>query len=159
MSEIKELEELTGEYFKYEWFDDEDIYEDFRSRNTDGVFQFEKRAAKDILESIETDCFDDIIAANAMNRPGPLQLGQPAMYAENKQDISRVKDSIYYKQTKKTYGTVIYQEQIMAICREIGKLDWPDVDKVMKFMKGHGGSERYLAQRAVEEKELKDQIS
>lgn len=136
MSEINELEQYTGKEFDYSWLDDSYIYDNFRNGNTDGIFQFESGTVKGMLEKIQCDCFEDLCAANAMNRPAPLQLKMPDTYAENKQNISKAKKALFYKQTKKTYGTVIYQEQIMRICREVGKLSWDDADKMMKMIKG-----------------------
>ena len=154
MSEIRELEELTGEKFSYDWLEDEEVYDNFRKGNTDGVFQFEKKAAKMILEEIEADCFEDVASANAMNRPGPLSLGMPEKYAHNKKNVEDVKNSIYYEQTKDTYGTIVFQEQITAICRSIGKLSFPDSDKVLKFMKGTNITARALKEKEESEREI-----
>ena len=136
MSEIKELEEYTGDEFDYSWLDDSEIYRHFAAGDTDGIFQFERATVKNMLEEMDCDCFDDLAAANAMNRPAPLQLKMPEMYCANKRDLQKAKQALYYKQTKDTYGTVIYQEQIMKICREIGKLSWDDADMMMKMIKG-----------------------
>ena len=136
MSEIKELEEYTGDEFDYSWIDDSTVYEHFASGDTDGIFQFERGSVKSMLEEMNCDCFDDLAAANAMNRPAPLQLKMPEMYCANKKDLQKAKKALYYKQTRDTYGTVIYQEQIMRICREIGKLSWDDADMMMKMIKG-----------------------
>jgi len=136
MSEIKELEEYTGDEFDYSWIDDSTLYEHFAAGDTDGIFQFERSSVKSMLEEMDCDCFDDLAAANAMNRPAPLQLKMPEMYCANKRDLQKAKKALYYKQTKDTYGTVIYQEQIMRICREIGKLSWDDADMMMKMIKG-----------------------
>lgn len=136
MSEIRELEEYTHKKYNPEWLSDSEVYEHFRAGDTDGIFQFESGTVKNMLNQIDCDCFEDLCAANAMNRPAPLQLKMPDTYADNKQNIDHAKKSLYYRQTKKTYGTVIYQEQIMRICREIGKLSWDDADKMMKMIKG-----------------------
>ena len=71
-----------------------------------------------------------------MNRPGPLSLKQPDMYAENKYNIEDAKASNYWEYTKETYGTIIYQEQVQQICINIGNMSWGDADKIMKMMKG-----------------------
>ena len=136
MSEIKELEGYTGDEFDYSWLNDSSIYEQFAEGNTDGIFQFERNTVKNMLEEMECDCFDDLAAANAMNRPAPLQLKMPEAYCANKKDLRKARKALYYKQTKDTYGTVIYQEQIMRICREIGNLSWDDADMMMKMIKG-----------------------
>lgn len=136
MSIIKELEEATGESFDYSWLEDQRVLDNFKAANTDGIFQFEKKAARNILTSISADCIEDIVAANSLNRPGPLSLRTPERYAENKKNIDLVKNSRYYEYTKETYGTIVYQEQITAICRGIGKMSWSDSDKVLKHLKG-----------------------
>lgn len=136
MSGIRELEEYTGDEFDYSWLNDSAIYEQFAAGNTDGIFQFERGSVKNMLEEMDCDCFDDLAAANAMNRPAPLQLKMPELYCANKKDLNKAKKALYYKQTKDTYGTVIYQEQIMRICREIGNLSWDDADMMMKMIKG-----------------------
>lgn len=136
MSGIRELEEYTGDEFDYSWLNDSTIYEHFAAGDTDGIFQFERGAVKNMLSEMDCDCFDDLAAANAMNRPAPLQLKMPEAYCANKRDLQKAKNALYYKQTKDTYGTVIYQEQIMRICREIGNLSWDDVDMMMKMIKG-----------------------
>ena len=138
MDILQELREMTGETPDYERYEsDPKIMEQFGLGNTDGVFQFETDGSRGVLREIAADSFADVVAASSMNRPGPLSLHMPAMYAENKQNIDNVKQSKYYKYTKDSYGTVIYQEQILRICTEIGKMDWVDADRVLKFQKGN----------------------
>lgn len=137
MESIGDLRKSTGVNCVYDDIvKDKKIIENFRTGNCDGVFQFEKNAAREILKQINCDCFDDIVAASSMNRPGPLSLKQPELYAENKYNIEEAKQSDYWKYTKETYGTIIYQEQVQQICLNIGNLSWGDADKVMKMMKG-----------------------
>lgn len=138
MESIGELRRMTGHTgMQEEWVDDPAINEAFGKGDTDGIFQFEKNTAKDILRSIESDCFEDIIAASSMNRPGPLSLGTPAHYAENKllAKTGKIIKDKFYEFTKETYGTVVYQEQVQKICVAIGNMSWSDADKVMKLMK------------------------
>lgn len=138
MSEIKELEELTHTKFDYSWLDDSSIYEPFREGNTEGIFQFESSTVKGILAEINCDSFRDLAVATALNRPGPLQLGMHKEYSANRADIARAQRSAYYEQTKDTYGTIIYQEQIMRILHQCGGMSYDDIDKILKMMKGIG---------------------
>lgn len=136
MESIGELRELTGNGpMPEEYLEDEKLLEEFRLGNCDGVFQFEKSTARNILSNIETDCFEDIVAASSMNRPGPLSLKMPQTYAENKANIDEAQKSPFYKYTSETYGTIVYQEQLQLMCVEIGKLTWGEADRVMKLMK------------------------
>lgn len=137
MESIGDLRKNTGVIVDYDKaVKDENIMDNFREGNCDGVFQFEKKTARDILEKIHCDCFDDVVAASSMNRPGPLSLKQPELYAENKYNIEEAKTSEYWEYTKESFGTIIYQEQVQQICINIGNLSWSDADRVMKMMKG-----------------------
>ena len=137
MESIGDLRKSTGNVVVYDKIvRDEKIIENFAKGNTDGVFQFEKETARNILIDIMTENFDDVTAASAMNRPGPLSLKQPQLYAEGKSNIESAKMSKYWEYTKESYGTIIYQEQLQKICINIGNMTWGDADKVMKILKG-----------------------
>lgn len=154
MEQITELRRSTGVSIDESWFDDEAIYKEFGKGNTDGIFQFEKNAVKQMLRDMECDCFDDAVAASAMNRPGPLSEGTPSKYAANKFDSSNIKESKYYEYTKETYGTIVYQEQLQQICINIGKMSWGDSDRVMKILKGSSVTEVNLKKIEKEQGEL-----
>lgn len=124
--------------------DDPKLLRAFRTGDTCGIFQFEKGTAKRILDEIQCDCFDDVVATCAMNRPGPLSQGMPEQYAENKLSGSADTSSVTYQYTKESYGTVVYQEQLLLICVFIGGLEWGEADKVLKANK-HGFKERAVA--------------
>jgi DNA polymerase-3 subunit alpha len=131
MSVIKELERLTSVRFKYKMLDDDKLYEQFCNANTDGIFQFEKEGAKDVLRRVQPDNIQDLIACNALNRPAPIQLGVLDKFVAGKQgDID--KSVPWYTYTKDTYGTIVYQEHVMQICKEFANLSWDDTDKIMK---------------------------
>ena len=96
-----------------------------------------------MLRVMNCDCFEDVIAASAMNRPGPLSLKMPEVYAANKVDQSHIDKSLpYYRYLEKTYGCVIYQEQVQAIAVNIGGLEWPEADKILKMQRG--GTEKAI---------------
>ena len=144
MSSIGELRDLTGhDGFDESWVRDEKIMQAFGEGNCDGVFQFEQKSVQDMLKLIQCDCFEDVVAASAMNRPGPLTLKMPDIYAANKMDRQHIDTSLpYAKYLEKTYGCVIYQEQIQAIAVNIGGLEWPEADKITKMSRG--GTEKAM---------------
>lgn len=145
MESIHDLRESTGVVVDYEeCTKDKNIMDAFKNGNCDGVFQFEKKSVRNILSLINCDSFDDIVAASAMNRPGPLSLNMPDIYAENKLNSGSVKDTLWWDLTKETYGTIIYQEQVQRICVELAGMEWGDADKIMKFMKGSNMTEKAL---------------
>jgi DNA polymerase-3 subunit alpha len=155
LSITKELEEMTDECFSYDWLEDESIYDYFKEGKTDGIFQFEKGTAKDILRKMNADTFNDIVAASALNRPGPLSLKMPDQYAHNKL-TGEHSTKPWSEFTSKTFGTIVYQEQITAVCREVGLMEHADADKVLKFMKGTQMVESAIRAREKEEKHLRE---
>ena len=159
MEEIGDLRKTTGVSVNYDdVVEDEEVLNNFHVGNTTGVFQFDKPAVKDILQNIDCDCFNDIVAANAMNRPGPLSMGQPEKYAWNKNNLGEAKKSKFYKYTKESYGTVIFQEQIQQICVYLAGMEWKDADKVMKMIGGQSQSEDAKAEFEKNKKELGDKF-
>ena len=138
LSCINELQGMTGKSYSEEWLNDDAVLKEFSQGNTDGVFQFEQKSVQELLRNVEVSSIDDIIAVSAMNRPAPLQLGLPDQYATNKRNgIIGSADSPYAKFLQKTYGCIIYQEQVQAIATQIGGLSWPEADMILKM--AHGG--------------------
>lgn len=135
LSEIKELREYTGHRITDEDREEQDIYDNFRAGNTDGIFQMEKSAPKKILDMIQCDCMNDVIAVNALNRPAPLQLKMHETYAYNKLSGKADKNTPYYKYTQETYGTILYQEQTVEVAQKVGHLTAPQSFDLLKIMK------------------------
>ena len=139
MESLGELRRLTGRDNTFDitaYLDDKEVLQAYREGKTDGVFQFVSSSAKGIVKDIGgVDNFEDIVAVNAMNRPGPLSLHMPETYGKNKMNQDEMKNSPFWEYTKETYGTIVYQEQLMQICVNIGEMDWSEADKVMKLMK------------------------
>jgi DNA polymerase-3 subunit alpha len=161
MEELGELRVLAGKdnYFDIsEHIEDEKINERFNKGDTTGIFQFGAATAKNILIDIDSDCFEDITAASAMNRPGPLSLKMPLTYSENKFNKEESMGSKYWDYTKETYGTIVYQEQLMAICTNIGQMTWGEADKVMKIQKRSGQNAAALTGANAKVLEVKDEL-
>jgi DNA polymerase-3 subunit alpha len=135
MQSIGELRRLTGKNgLTEEDFTDEKIMAEFEAGKTNGVFQYDKRAAQDILIKIHANNINDIIAASAMNRPGPLSMGIPSHYAKAKEDwTERENKPVYAELVDETYGNILYQEQIIGISNKYGGLTYNDADKVRKM--------------------------
>lgn len=152
MESLGELRKITGTKFDENIIYDKRILKRFKLGETYGIFQFDKFGAQELLRQVECDNFEDIVAVSSMNRPGPMQLGMPEIYAKNKKEPENAENDIYWEFTKDTYGTVIYQEQIQQICLKIAKLEWNDADKIMKLMKSHNtrdvGTEQSIRDKA-----------
>lgn len=134
MNILHEIEDVTGDVFESTQIEpnvEKEIYNRFSTGNTLGIFQLNKPTAQDILSKLHADTFDDIVAAISLNRPGTLRLKMHEQYAENKRHVN--KKTIWYPYTQDAYGTVIYQEHVMRICKQLAKMDPGVVDKIMKF--------------------------
>lgn len=113
---------------------DKKILNKFACGNSDGVFQFDSHAAQSILKQINVDSFKDVVAANAMDRPGPLSLGIPEKYAIAKETwVEKENKPVYSKYINDTYGCILYQEQVNSIAVEYGGLNWNQADKLRKM--------------------------
>lgn len=102
--------------------------------DTIGVFQLESRGMRDILKKINAATFEDLIAVLALYRPGPLGSGMVDDFINRKQG----KKSITYTHKKlepilkKTYGIILYQEQIMQIVSQLAGFDMARADLLRK---------------------------
>ncbi len=102
--------------------DDDAVYALFRAGDTDAVFQFESPGMKRVLVEMQPTRIEDLIAANAMFRPGPMEL--IPTYCRRKAGLEPVErihplvDDILAE----TYGVMIYQEQVMQVLNRLGGL-------------------------------------
>lgn len=112
---------------------DKKVYERFRAGDTHGIFQFESRGMQDLLRRMEPTRFDDISAANALYRPGPLQAGLTDQYVENK--THGIKEHFlpeFEELLGDTYEVLVYQEQIMKISRVLAGFTMAKADDLRK---------------------------
>lgn len=121
------------EYYKLP-LDDEKAYKVFQSKRLGGIFQFEGEAMKSINDSAPMEKFTDIVAAGALGRPGALSSGGTSRYVQLR---NGTREPLYYcdehkKLTEESYGIVIYQEQMMWICKNVAGMTWEDVSDLRK---------------------------
>lgn len=102
--------------------DDPKVYELFCRGYTDGVFQFESDGMKNVLRQMQPSKITDLIAANAMYRPGPMELIPTYCHRKNGTEgvpeVHPLVDDILAE----TYGIMTYQEQVMMVLNRLGKL-------------------------------------
>src|SRR5439155_1206184 len=96
---------------------DPEVYRLLRAGRTAGVFQFESPLATDCLRNMQCDRFDDLVAANALLRPGPLDTGMHLVFINRKlgREPVRYPHPALAEILKPTYGVITYQEQVMRI--------------------------------------------
>ena len=116
--------------------DDEKTYQVFQDGQTYGIFQFESSGMRDILRKSKPQRLDDLIALNALYRPGPLRSGMVDDYIARKQG----KTAITYELPElepilsDTYGVIAYQEQVMRISNVVGGFTLGEADLLRKAM-------------------------
>ncbi len=102
--------------------DDPAVYKLFCDAHTEGIFQFESGGMKGVLTQMQPSRLEDLIAANAMYRPGPMEL--IPSYCARKNGSEKVPSihSLVDGLLAETYGIMIYQEQVMQVLNRLGKL-------------------------------------
>jgi DNA polymerase-3 subunit alpha len=114
--------------------DDEPTYRMLRAGRTSGVFQFESPLATDILRSMRCDRFDDLVASNALMRPGPLDAGMHRVYIRRKRGEEPVTYALPELEPilSATYGVITYQEQVMRIAQVLAGISLAEADVLRK---------------------------
>lgn len=103
---------------------DRDVVAAFAHGRNLGVFQFASKGIGGLLKSIRPETLEHVIAANALFRPGTLSNGMAMEYAKRKNDpLSRpaLPDESVRDFLTKTYGVIVYQEQVMQMYRALGR--------------------------------------
>ncbi len=110
------------------------VYKMLSQGNSDGVFQLESAGMKRVLTQLKPDSFEDIIAVNALFRPGPMD--SIPRYIENRHYPERV--TYLHERLRPilqvTYGCIVYQEQVMQIFRELAGYSFGRADLVRRAM-------------------------
>jgi DNA polymerase-3 subunit alpha len=116
--------------------DDADTFALLQKAHTTAVFQLESRGMKDVLRKLVPDRFDDIVAAVALFRPGPIKAGMVDDYVERKHGRARVEfpHALTEAILKPTYGVILYQEQVMQIARVVAGYTLGRADILRKAM-------------------------
>ena len=116
--------------------DDEKTFEVFKAGNTDGVFQFESPGMKDLLRNFKPESFRDLIALNALYRPGPLKSGMTDEFIKCKNHPDRISYETPELEPilKETQGLIVYQEQVMQIATELSGFSMAEADILRKAM-------------------------
>ena len=113
---------------------DKGIYEIMSQGNTVGIFQFEGSGITDLLIKSQPNCFEDIIALNALYRPGPMRM--IPSYLDRKKALVPVEYIFSELEPilKETYGIIVYQEQVQQIAVEIAGYSYGEADVLRRAM-------------------------
>ncbi|MDX2057061.1 MAG: DNA polymerase III subunit alpha [Gemmatimonadales bacterium] len=115
-------------------FDDPAVYALLRQGRTAGVFQFESALATETLRQMRCDRFDDLVASNALLRPGPLDTGMHLVFIKRKlgQEAVSYPHPSLKDVLEPTYGVITYQEQVMRIANILAGFSLAEADVLRK---------------------------
>lgn len=123
--------------------DDPKVFDVFNSQKYVGIFQFEGESQRNVSKSVDVNSFRRIDQLTALARPGPLGSGASKHFIER----AAGREPVIYRHPSMaaylapTMGIILYQEQVMRICNEIGQFDWERTSKVRKAMSARKGKE------------------
>ncbi len=116
--------------------DDPAVYKLFSRARTSGIFQFESQGMKDILRRLKPERFEDLVALNALYRPGPIGGGLIDDFIKRRH--GKIKVEYPHPATeeilKETYGVILYQEQVMQIASRLAGYSLGEADILRRAM-------------------------
>ncbi len=116
--------------------DDPRTYELLGRGETGGVFKLESSGMRDIIIKMKPQCFEDLIAINALYRPGPIQSGMVDDFIKRKKGQTKITYELPQLEPilRDTYGVIVYQEQVMQIARTLAGYSLGGADLLRRAM-------------------------
>ena len=115
-------------------FDDKKTFKLLCDARSDGVFQLESGGMKAVLSRLAPSCFEDIIACIALFRPGPMDSIDKFIARKHGREKTEYKIPELKEILDVTYGCIVYQEQVMQICRKLAGYSYARADIVRRAM-------------------------
>lgn len=128
--------------------DDVKTYELFQNANTEAVFQFESEGMRALLKQAKPDRLEDLVALNALYRPGPMDLIPSFIARKFGREKVEYLDPRMEPVLAETYGIMVYQEQVMRVAQVVGGYSLGGADLLRRAM-GKKNVEEMKRQRAV----------
>jgi DNA polymerase III alpha subunit len=124
--------------------DDGAVFALFNEHKYSSIFQFEGPALRSVARQTVITSFADVAAITALARPGPLSGGETVRWiAAKAAGEVRAMHPALEPYTRDTYGCIVYQEQVMRVCFEVGGFSWADTSKIRKVMSDRKGNEEF----------------
>jgi DNA polymerase-3 subunit alpha len=116
--------------------DDVHVYKMISRADVTGVFQLESSGFRELLKKLKPDCFEDIVAAGALYRPGPLEGGMVDDFIDRKHGRKKVEydHPLLEPILRDTYGVIVYQEQVMQISSALAGYSLGKADLLRRAM-------------------------
>ncbi|MBQ6340998.1 MAG: DNA polymerase III subunit alpha [Kiritimatiellae bacterium] len=115
-------------------YDEPETMEVFAKGDTEHIFQFESDGMTRWLVALKPKCFDDLVALNALYRPGPIACIPTFVRRKNGEAPVAYDHPLMEEELRETYGVTIYQEQIMILSRKLAGFTRSESDKLRKAM-------------------------
>ncbi|HOL46532.1 MAG TPA: DNA polymerase III subunit alpha, partial [Candidatus Saccharicenans sp.] len=135
---LKLIEQETGQKIDLDKIPltDPETFRIFQQGATDGVFQFESYGMKELLRRFKPEQFRDLIALNALYRPGPLKSGMTEEFTQRKYHPERINYEVPQLEPilKETLGIIVYQEQVMRVAVDLAGFTLAEADVLRKAM-------------------------
>ena len=133
---LDNIRETTGDVIDIDNIpiDDKLTYELFSSGHTVGTFQFESPGMQKYLKELHPDCIGDIVAMNALYRPGPMDYIPSFIARKTGREPITYDIPVMEKYLKDTYGITVYQEQVMLLSRLLADFTRGESDALRKAM-------------------------
>lgn len=114
--------------------DDQKTYELYQRGETNGTFQFESPGMQKHLRSLQPDRFEDLIAMNALYRPGPMEYIPNFIARKHGKEPISYDLQVMEENLSETYGITVYQEQVMLLSQKIAGFTKGEADTLRKAM-------------------------
>jgi len=126
--------------------DDQEAFDVLNDEKYAGIFQFEGPSLQGVVRQTGVKNFNDISAATALARPGPLNSGGTAEYIERRTGEKSITylHPLLESITQETFGVIVYQEQVMICTRQLGNFSWADTANIRKLMSNREGDESFM---------------
>ena len=133
---LKHKEKDISNTLKHLDLGDENLYSELRLGFNHGIFQFESSGMNSLIKGIKVNGFNELVATNALFRPGPMGINAHGQFIENKFNPEKITyiHPILEEILGETNGVMIYQEQVMFIANKIGGLSLGEGDLLRRYM-------------------------
>lgn len=141
---------------------DEQTFKLLQKGQTDGVFQLESSGMKDVLRQLKPTSLEDIIAVNALYRPGPMQYIQTYVRRKHGQEKTTYLHDDMKPILRSTYGVLVYQEQMIQIVHHFTKMTLGEADIFRRTLTSHheqliNEAKQHFITRCIERGYLKEE--
>ena len=133
---VKIIKAMTGDEIDIDSIplDDEKTYELFQRGETVGIFQYESPGMQKHLKSLRPTAFSDLIAMNALYRPGPLEYIPSFIKRKHGNEEIEYDLPAMQEYLEETYGITVYQEQVMLLSQKLAGFTKGEADTLRKAM-------------------------